>query len=101
MVSKSEIKLITSLSQKKYRKRHQLFVAEGVKLVEEFINSDYKTHKIYATDDYNGKIALSELNIISEKELNKLSNLHTANTILGVFYIPITISRDDFGLQVV
>jgi len=101
MVSKSEIKLITSLSQKKHRKRHQLFVAEGVKLVEEFINSDYKTHKIYATDDYNGKIALSELNIISEKELNKLSNLHTANTILGVFYIPITISRDDFGLQVV
>lgn len=101
MVSKNEIKLITSLSQKKHRKRNQLFVAEGVKLVEEFINSDYKIHKIYATDDYNGKIALSELNIISEKELNRLSNLHTANTILGVFYIPITISRDDFGLQVV
>jgi TrmH family RNA methyltransferase len=101
MVSKNEIKLITSLSQKKYRKIHQLFVAEGVKLVEEFVNSDYTIHNIYATDDYSGEIALSELTIVSKKELNKLSNLHTANTILGVFTIPMTQSQIDSGLQVV
>ena len=29
MLSKNQIKLITSLTQKKYRKQHQLFIAEG------------------------------------------------------------------------
>ena len=35
MVSKNQIKLITSLQQKKYRQIHQLFIAEGVKVILE------------------------------------------------------------------
>jgi TrmH family RNA methyltransferase len=33
MVSKNQIKLITSLQQKKYRTSNKLFFAEGVKVV--------------------------------------------------------------------
>ena len=36
-LSKAKIKLIRSLDQKKHRKEHQLFVAEGPKLVDELI----------------------------------------------------------------
>ena len=101
MVSKNEIRLITSLSQKKYRKKQQLFVAEGVKLVEEFVDSGFEIHKIYALETYLGKIAFHLLNIIKESELQKISNLHTANTILGVFKIPNTKMATDLGLQIV
>ena len=39
-LSKNHSKLITSLQQKKYRQQHQLFVAEGVKVVQELLASD-------------------------------------------------------------
>ena len=34
MVSKNQIKLITSLQHKKYRQEQQLFLAEGVKVIQ-------------------------------------------------------------------
>jgi len=101
MVSKNEIRLITSLSQKKYRKKYQLFVAEGVKLVEELFDSDFKKYEIYATDRYSGKISAEFLHIITEKDLKKISKLHTPNTILGVFKIPDAVLPAYSGLQVV
>ena len=42
MVSKNQIKLIVSLSQKKHRNEHQLFVVEGIKAIQEFLNSDFQ-----------------------------------------------------------
>ena len=41
-ISKNQLKLITSLSQKKYRQKHKLFVAEGVKVVNELLNSSFE-----------------------------------------------------------
>ena len=40
MVSKNQIKLISSLHQKKYRIAHQLFIAEGVKGINELLQSN-------------------------------------------------------------
>ncbi|MFT4806386.1 MAG: TrmH family RNA methyltransferase, partial [Psychroserpens sp.] len=40
MLTKSHIKLITSLNQKKFRQQQQLFVVEGIKGVKEFLNSE-------------------------------------------------------------
>lgn len=37
-LSKNQLKLITSLQQKKYRQKHNLFVAEGVKVVRELLD---------------------------------------------------------------
>ena len=51
MLTKSQIKLITSLKQKKFRIQHQLFVVEGVKVVQEFLNSNYELVAIFAVDD--------------------------------------------------
>ena len=40
MITKNQIKLIRSLSQKKNRKKHKLFVAEGSKVVDELLVSN-------------------------------------------------------------
>ena len=47
MLSKNQIKLITQLSQKKYRLNQQRFVAEGSKSINDLLNSSYKLHQLY------------------------------------------------------
>jgi TrmH family RNA methyltransferase len=88
MLSKSQLKLITSLRQKKYRTKEKLFIAEGVKVVNEFLNSDMKTHKIFCTTDFSHSLSKSEIQLISEVELKKISLLKTPNQVLGLFQIP-------------
>lgn len=87
-ISKNQFKTITGLSQKKYRQKHQLFIAEGVKVVNELLNSSLKVDTIFATDDFKTSIYEDKIVIISEQELRKISNLKSPNKVLGVFRIP-------------
>ena len=87
MLTKNQIKLITSLSQKKFRNQHQLFVVEGKKGVQEFLNSAFELHQIFTTsDDLN--VESDRFSLISESELKKISNLKTPNVVLALFKIP-------------
>ncbi len=52
MLTNNEIKFITSLQQKKYRKDHQLFIIEGEKILREVLYSDYEIESIYATEAF-------------------------------------------------
>lgn len=88
MLSKNQLKLITSLQQKKYRIKSGFFIAEGIKVVNEFLNSTISCEHLYCTEDYVGEIADFNPEIISEKELKKISTLKSPNKILGVFKIP-------------
>ncbi len=88
MVVKSEIKHIRNLQQKKYRTQSGLFVAEGIKMVSELLNSPYIPYKIYSTDASLIKELQLEKAIVSPAELKQLSSLQNPNKILGVFYIP-------------
>ena len=47
MISRSEIKLIKSLKLKKYRIVNKLFLLEGLKCINEVLNSDYKIRKSF------------------------------------------------------
>ncbi len=86
MVSKSQIKLITSLAQKKYRLRYGLFIVEGLKGIEEFLNSDVELHSLYALPGYfETETSRFELN---ELELKKISFLKNPQKALAVFKIP-------------
>lgn len=87
MLSKSQIKLINSLSQKKYRAQHNLFTVEGVKGITEFLNSSFKLRHIYTTKVVFDVID-EDCSIISDIELKKISQLKNPNTALGVFEIP-------------
>ncbi|MBT8319125.1 MAG: RNA methyltransferase [Gramella sp.] len=88
MVVKSQIKFIKSLQQKKYRSRHKMFVAEGIKTVRELLLSRYKEHAIYSTDPNLFKDLDISTHPISASDLIKISGYKNPNTVLGVFYIP-------------
>jgi RNA methyltransferase, TrmH family len=85
MISKSQIKLITSLVQKKYRRQHQLFFAEGVKVIEELLDSHFELEHIFQTKPIFNKVVDNKKTLISEAELKKISALSTPNDCLALF----------------
>ncbi|MFT7049583.1 MAG: TrmH family RNA methyltransferase [Psychroserpens sp.] len=89
MLTKSHIKLITSLNQKKFRQQQQLFVVEGIKGVKEFLNSEFKLHLLFSTD----AIFDAETILVSEKELQKISGLKSPNIAVAIFNIPTILSN--------
>ena len=88
MVSKNQIKLITSLQQKKYRNQEQLFIAEGIKVVQELLNSNFELQDLFTTKKDFLTVSKNKVHAISEAELKKISALTTPNTCLAVFKIP-------------
>ncbi|WP_397445553.1 TrmH family RNA methyltransferase [Polaribacter sp. R77954] len=100
-ISKNQLKVITSLSQKKYRQKHQLFVAEGVKVVAELINSPFKVDTLFALDNFETTISKEKIVRISEKELQKISNLKSPNKVLALFKIPEEKPLQNTGLIIV
>ena len=87
-ISKNQSKLITSLSQKKYRQKHNLFIAEGVKVVEELLNSTLIIETLFCVDDYETDLSEDKIVRINNIELKKISNLKSPNKVLGLFRIP-------------
>jgi TrmH family RNA methyltransferase len=98
MLSKNQIKLISSLQQKKFRLANQLFFAEGVKVIQELVESNFELEHLYTTQDDFATIASDKKTIITESELNKISALATANTCLAVFKIPLEREINESGL---
>jgi TrmH family RNA methyltransferase len=86
LISKSQIKLIRSLQQKKYRSKLKLFVAEGPKVINELLTAKFKLHSLYATVGNLFTGVNSE--IISDEEISKISFLKNANNSVAVFTIP-------------
>jgi TrmH family RNA methyltransferase len=92
MISKSQISYIKSLHQKKNRKEQGLFIVEGLKSIQEFINSDYVVDSVYYTENLMPKLDNLSRNIksvqITEPELSRISVLSTPQSILAVVQIP-------------
>ena len=88
MVSKNQIKLITSLQQKKYRSIEKLFFAEGVKVIQELVQSNFELEHLFTNQNDFDEIPVSKKTIVSDSDLKKISALTTANTCLAVFKIP-------------
>lgn len=88
MLSKNQIKLITSLKQKKYRLQHGFFVAEGIKTIKELLQSYLEFHALYTTEPSN--FDAKDYILISENELKRISFLTTPNKALAIFKIPDT-----------
>lgn len=88
MVSKNQIKFISGLQQKKQRLIHKMFVAEGVKVVQELLDADFELHQLYTTEDDFKSVNDSKKLIVSADDLKKISALTTASSCLAVFKIP-------------
>ncbi|AYN66933.1 RNA methyltransferase [Euzebyella marina] len=88
MIVKSQIKLIRSLHQKKYRNQLGLFFVEGRKTINELLTSRFELNSLYETEE--GLIGSKDIRpeIISQDELKKISALTTPSGCLAVFKIP-------------
>jgi TrmH family RNA methyltransferase len=86
MISKNQIKFVRQLEHKKFRKKEQLFVAEGPKVVGDLLRAGFNAYQIFATNEWkhNG-LAFQE---VSKEELQKLSFLQHPQEVLAVFEIP-------------
>lgn len=84
-MTRSEIQLVRSLSDKRGRSEHGLFVAEGAKLIGELRRSDLRIRRIFATE---GLFEGPEVEYVTEKEMERLSLLKTPSNSLALVEIP-------------
>jgi len=93
MLSKTHTKYIQSLSHKKFRDEHGLFLAEGPKVVMDLLNSrKFICTELFALETWiseHRKFLASFTGIAIEPvmdfELSKISSLSTAHAVLAVF----------------
>lgn len=88
MVGKSQIKLIKSLRQKKYRELNGLFIAEGRKCVSELLDSSIECVHLYSDDPDGIRDLNFEISIVTTQQMKVMSGLKTPAGLLGVFRIP-------------
>lgn len=100
-LSKSNSKLITSLQQKKYRQKHKLFIAEGVKVVTELLQSNLELHSIFTTSEILNIPDSFPITMVSEAELKKISVLKSPNKVVALFKIPSNFFTDPTQFTVV
>ncbi|MEC5165008.1 TrmH family RNA methyltransferase [Flavobacterium sp. PL11] len=100
MISKNQIKLITSLQLKKYRSSSKLFFVEGVKAINELLDSTYELEHLYTIQNDFDNVSNENKTIISENDLKKITALATPNSCFAVFKIPIEKQVVESGLIV-
>jgi TrmH family RNA methyltransferase len=100
MVSKNQIKVITSLEQKKFRQKHKLFIAEGVKVIQELLLSNFELEHLYITELLFEETSENKISKISFEELKKISCLTSPNNCLALFKIPEVHVIDNSGLVI-
>lgn len=86
MVTKNQIKRIKSLHQKKYRKEYQLFIAEGVKVIQELLQSSFVLEHLYVTNERDFDVPAHQVTLVSPDDLKKMSALTTTPNCLAVFH---------------
>ncbi len=100
MISTSQIKHAKSLHHKKFRDLHDLFLAEGEKIVAELPKSNLFVESVFATSHWietNRGIFSAETLIheASSKDLERISTLKTPSSVVAVVKKPLII--DDFS----
>lgn len=99
MLSKAKMKWLRSLSQKKAREREGLFVAEGPKVVGEFLAEGFECVFIASSQpelvpqDMGREMLPIEM--ITPEELLRLSSQQAPQGVIGVFRMPVRASGGD------
>lgn len=94
MLSRNQLKYYASLKQKKFRMQYESFLAEGDKMVKEFIKDPglFEPKTLLALPSFIAQLNSSSLNIkiieITEKELSRISSLSTPNQAIMEIRIP-------------
>src|SRR6185295_2127064 len=96
MITKSQVKYIQSLGQKKFREEENAFVAEGPKIINELLEAaSIELLELYYTADWlkehpviAGRPGAGKRYEIKEADLQRISFLTTPHQVLGVFKKP-------------
>lgn len=86
MISKSQIKLVRQLDQKKFRRIERLFVAEGPKVVGELLKR-WQPVSVFATEAYTPPYPV-EVQLITDDELRRMSFLQHPQQVVALFPLP-------------
>ena len=83
MVSKSQRKQIIQLKQKKYRSTTGLFVAEGEKVVNEFLSAGWSCEYLFTLDEHFYPKAIT----IGMEVMKQITHFKNPSPVLGVFKV--------------
>ncbi|HRS70101.1 MAG TPA: TrmH family RNA methyltransferase [Bacteroidales bacterium] len=86
MITKKEILFIKELQSKEIRNDLGMFIAEGPTIVNDLLKRGIEYYKIYSTVDYPFLYNIPSVEIITVKDLERISSMKTPNSILGIFY---------------
>jgi TrmH family RNA methyltransferase len=89
-ISKAQIKEISALNRRKTREELGLFVAEGEKVVEEFIHSRLEMVSLWATEEGFSKQPQWQPNmeLISGNDMQRITHLSSPSPFLALGRIP-------------
>lgn len=97
-ISKAQIKHIRLLHLKKYRQKYNQFIVEGIKSVNEFVNSNIKCIAVYAENEhllsFKQQIGAGLCYETKAKELQQISAFKNSQEVLAVFEIPQNMTID-------
>ncbi len=102
MLSKTKIKYIQTLGQKKFREAEAVFIAEGPKMIEELLASaSVVITELFAVEDWINKSKKKSrpglvITAITEQELKKISQLSAPNNVLAIVK---QFNNDDFAAK--
>jgi len=94
MISKTRIKFIKSLQNKKIRDEERLFVIEGDKLVREFLSAGIHVKYLVAKPEFINSLQpnltgfADSIEEVSYDELKQISTLKTPHNALAIVYMP-------------
>ncbi len=94
MLTRAQITHLRKLGDGQYRQLTGLFVAEGLKTVQELLHSPIETNAVYCTDEQASHRWLSifgnKVHIVRERDMQQISQLRTPPGILAECKIPQT-----------
>tara|TARA_B100000575_G_scaffold254490_1_gene223706 strand:- start:12293 stop:13015 length:723 start_codon:yes stop_codon:yes gene_type:complete len=84
MLTKNQRKFIHQLKKKKYRQQNNVFVAEGKKVIDELIKSEWSFESLYTTE----KNFHLDAKLLKIDEMKKITHFKTPSPHLGIFFLP-------------
>jgi TrmH family RNA methyltransferase len=92
MLSKKQIQYLKQLHLKKNRKREGVFLAEGVKIIDDLLASNLEIHAVYTTEEHiewlNAIPRDIEIQLCSSNDFSRFSYLKSPDGIAAVATIP-------------
>ena len=86
VVTKNSEKLIRGLALRKNRKKTGLFIAEGLKLVTDFVSAGVEVDIIYHVGPIPEKLMGDRTVEVSESDMKRITFLETSSPVLAVFH---------------